>query len=162
MLESRGLDQRALESSQNVGLKRDELADNSLTNRAKRDAAGMEIGAAKQLADLRTAYLNAKTPEEQATAIARLNALSGKGQAQDEYMTVSSGQTADSQGIVTKDRDLVFNKRTGQFVGGQPKQATNMPKSEDGLPIVSTPDQLATLQPGAKFRDESGNLRTRN
>jgi hypothetical protein len=116
------------ESSADRGLKAQELADNSLVNAAKREAMGVETGAAKRLAALQDAYLNAKTPEEQAAAAAKINALSGKGAPQDEYMSVGGGETVvDPQsGLVIKNPDVLVNKRTGLPVqGGQqaPKQA---------------------------------------
>lgn len=112
------------ESAADRGLRSQELADNSLTSAAKREALGIETGAAKQLADLRTAYMNAKTPEEQAAAAAKLNALSGKVQ-QDEYMAVGGGESViDNMGNVVKNPDVLVNKRTGQPVnGGQAKPA---------------------------------------
>jgi hypothetical protein len=111
---------RLSESSADRGLKAQEVADNSLVNAAKREAMGVETGAAKRLASLQDAYLNAKTPEEQAAAASKINAMSGK-TTQDEYMAVAGGQTVDPvTGMVTKSPDLVINKRTGQPVqGGQ-------------------------------------------
>ena len=114
------------ESSADRALRSQELEDNSLVNAAKREAMGIETGAAKRLAALQDAYLNAKTPEEQAAAAAKINALSGKGTPQDEFMSVGGGETVDAMGNVVKNPDVLVNKRTGLPVqGGQqaPKQA---------------------------------------
>jgi hypothetical protein len=111
------------ESSADRALRSQEVADNSLVNAAKREAMGVETGAARRLAKLQDTYLNAKTPQEQAAAAAKINALSGKTN-QDEYMAVAGGQTVDAMGNITKQPDLIVNKRTGQPVqGGQQAQA---------------------------------------
>lgn len=124
------------ESAADRSLRSQELADNSLTNQVKRDAMGVESGAAKQMASLRSQYLDAKTPEEAAAAAAKINALSGKGTQQDEYMAVSSGQSVDpATGMVTKSPDIIVNKRTGQPVSGQ--QATK-PAQAQGAPAAGT------------------------
>jgi hypothetical protein len=123
------------ESSADRALRSQELADNSLVNAAKREQIGVETGAAKQLADLRSAYLNAKTPEEQAAAVAKINALSGKAAAADEYMAVAGGETVDAMGNVVKNPDVLVNKRTGQPVqGGQQAK----PQAQAGAPTVGT------------------------
>jgi hypothetical protein len=120
------------ESAADRSLRSQELADNSLTNQVKRDAMGVESGAAKQMAALRSQYLDAKTPEEAAAAAAKINALSGKGTQQDEYMAVGGGETVvDPQsGLTVKNPDVLVNKRTGQPVSGQqakPAQAGAAP-----------------------------------
>jgi len=140
------------DSSADRALKSRELEDNSLVNAAKREAMGVETGAAKQLADLRTAYLNAKTPEEQAAAAAKINALSGK-TTQDEYMAVAGGQTVDAQGNITKQPDLIVNKRTGQPVQvGQQKAATAMPPpNQRPVGATSTVNGKTAVWDGTKW-----------
>lgn len=124
------------EAAADRSLRSQELADNSLTNKVKRDAAGMELSSAKQLADLRTAYINAKSPEEAAATAAKINALSGKGAAQDEYMAVGAGETViDDLGNKIKNPDILVNKRTGQPVGSQ--QAAK-PAQAQGAPAPGT------------------------
>ena len=121
------LSARLGESAADRALRGEELADNRLTSAAKREALGIETGAAKQLADLRTAYMNAKTPEEQAAVAAKLNALQGK-TTQDEYMAVSAGQSVDpATGLAVKAPDMIVNKRTGQPVQGQAKAQAALP-----------------------------------
>lgn len=119
------------ESGADRALKSRELADNSLVNAAKREQMGLESGAAKRLASLQDAYLNAKTPEEQQTALSKLSALTGKGQA-DEYMAVGGGETVvdAANGVVTKNPDVLVNKRTGQPAQGKQAQKSTLP---DGM-----------------------------
>lgn len=122
------LSARLGESAADRALRGEELADNRLTSAAKREAMGVETGAAKQLADLRTAYMNAKTPEEQAAVAAKLNALQGK-TTQDEYMAVSAGQSVDpATGLAVKAPDMIVNKRTGQPVQAQRQQPAALPE----------------------------------
>lgn len=106
------------------------------------------------------AYLNAKTPEEQAAA-SKLNALSGKGTQPDEYIDVGGGETVvdPTTGLVVKNPDVLVNKRTGQPVSGQqakPAQAAGGPttmKSKadlDKLPtgaIYISPDGIPRTKP---------------
>jgi hypothetical protein len=144
------------ESSADRGLKARELADNALVNAAKREQLGVETGAAKQMADLRSAYLNAKTPEEQAAAAAKLNALAGKVQ-QDEYMSVGGGETVDAVGNVVKNPDVLVNKRTGQPAqGGQAKAQSAGPAA------VKSPEDYAKLPSGAVFIGPDGKQYRKN
>jgi len=78
------------------------------------------------LQTLRDAYLNAKTPEEAASAAQKLNALQGKIQ-QDEYMTAGGGETLDARGNLIRSPDQIINKRTGQPVSGQAAQKAQPP-----------------------------------
>lgn len=130
LMRGQELNARMGESAADRALRGEELADNRLTSAAKREAMGVETGAAKQLADLRTAYMNAKTPEEQAAVAAKLNALQGK-TTQDEYMAVSAGQSVDpATGLAVKAPDMIVNKRTGQPVQGQAQsQAAQFPNA---------------------------------
>ena len=114
MMRGNELQAKLGESAADRALRSQELADNSLTNAARREAAGLETASERQMADLRNAYLNAKTPEEQAAVAAKINALSGKGQAQDEYMAVGAGETViDAMGTKVENPDMLVNKRTG-------------------------------------------------
>jgi hypothetical protein len=145
---------RLSESSADRGLKAQEVADNSLVNAAKREAMGVETGAAKRLASLQDAYLNAKTPEEQAAAASKINALSGK-TTQDEYMAVSTGQSVDPvTGLVTKSPDLIVNKRTGQPVqGGQQAkpQGSMPPPNQRPVGATSTVNGKTAVWDGTKW-----------
>lgn len=125
LMRGQELNARLGESAADRALKGQEVADNALTNAAKREALGVETGAAKQLADLRSAYVNAKTPEEQAAVAAKINALAGKGAPQDEYMAVGGGESVvdPATGLVVKNPDVLVNKRTGQPVQGQATKA---------------------------------------
>ena len=127
LMRGQELSARLGESAADRALRGEELADNRLTSAAKREALGVETGAAKQLADLRTAYMNAKTPEEQAAVAAKLNALQGK-TTQDEYIAVSAGQSVDPDtGLAVKAPDMIVNKRTGQPVQGQSQAQAALP-----------------------------------
>lgn len=127
LMRGQELSARLGESAADRALRGEELADNRLTNAARREALGIETGAAKQLADLRTAYMNAKTPEEQSAIAAKLNALQGK-TTQDEYMAVSAGQSVDpATGLAVKAPDMIVNKRTGQPVQGQAQAQAALP-----------------------------------
>jgi hypothetical protein len=65
------------ESSADRGLRAQELADNALVNAAKRDALNVETGAAKRLASLQDAYMNAETDADRSTAAQRLAQFRG-------------------------------------------------------------------------------------
>ena len=65
------------ESSADRALRSQELADNALVNAAKREAMGVETGAAKQLASLQDAVLNAETDADRSTAAKRLAQYKG-------------------------------------------------------------------------------------
>jgi hypothetical protein len=124
-----------------LGMRGQELADNRATNAVKRDAAGLEVSAAKQLQTLRDAYLNADTPEKAASAAQKLNALQGKIQ-QDEYIAVNSGETViDNMGTKLKNPDIIVNRRTGLPVSGQqqgpalPPGMTRQVGTSNGKPV---------------------------
>lgn len=155
------LSARLGESAADRALRSQEVADNALTSAAKREALGIETGAAKQLADLRTAYMNAKTPEEQTAVAAKLNALSGKGAPQDEYMAVGGGETVvdPATGLVVKNPDVLVNKRTGQPVQGQaPKQ-----QSQAGAPVrINSQAERDALPKGATYISPDGVTRIKS
>lgn len=65
------------ESSADRALRSQELADNALVNAAKREAMGVETGAAKRLASLQDAVLNAETDADRSTAAKRLAQYKG-------------------------------------------------------------------------------------
>lgn len=65
------------ESSADRALKSRELEDNSLVNAAKREAMGVETGAAKRLASLQDAYMGAETDADRSTAAQRLAQFRG-------------------------------------------------------------------------------------
>jgi hypothetical protein len=152
---------RLSESSADRGLKAQEVADNSLVNAAKREAMGVETGAARRLAKLQDTYLNAKTPQEQAAAAAKLNALVGK-TTQDEYMAVGGGETViDDLGNTVKNPDILVNKRTGQ-----PVQSGQQAKPQGAAPTI-TADQAGKavfdgLPKGAKYIGPDGRTYTKN
>jgi hypothetical protein len=139
------------ESSADRALRSQELADNSLVNAAKREAMGVETGAAKQLADLRTAYLNAKTPEEQAAASAKINALSGKNQPAEWGVQVTPG-VKNIDGSTTEGSVYRFNKATGEVQrvdGGQGQSA-------QGQTTVKSKAELDKLPSGAIYVGPDG------
>lgn len=71
------LNARLGESAANRALQSQELADNALVNAAKREAMGVETGAAKRLASLQDAVLNAETEADRSTAAQRLAQFKG-------------------------------------------------------------------------------------
>ena len=71
------LSARLGESAADRALKSQELADNALVNAAKREAMGVETGAAKRLASLQDAVLNAETEADRSTAAKRLAQYKG-------------------------------------------------------------------------------------
>lgn len=126
------LSARLGESAADRSLKSQELADNMKTNDVKRQAAGVELTAAQRMAALQGEYLNAETDAARDAAAKKLNALSGKGAPQDEYMAVGGGETVvdPATGLVVKNPDMLVNKRTGQPVQGQAqKQAAQFPNA---------------------------------
>ena len=76
-LKSQELMARMDDSAATRQLRAQELQDNMATNAVKRDALGVETGAARQLADLRIEYLTAATPEERNSAAQKLSLFSG-------------------------------------------------------------------------------------
>jgi hypothetical protein len=149
------------ESAADRALRSQEVADNSLTNKVKRDAAGLELGSAKQLADLRSAYLNAKTPEEQASAISKLNALSGKAgtSMKDNFMVVGGGQEWDEKAMAMRNvPQQLIDLRTGQPAqGGQQAQA-----SQSGPKQISSKADYDALPKGASYISPDGVQRTKS
>ena len=120
------------ESAADRALKSREVDDNMKTSDVKRQAAGVELTAAQRLQALQGEYLGAETDAKRDAAAKKLQALSGKGQAADEYMAVGGGETVvDPQsGLTVKNPDVLVNKRTGQPVSGQqakPAQAQSAP-----------------------------------
>ena len=65
------------ESQADRALRSQEMADNALVNAAKREAMGVETGAAKRLASLQDAVLNAETDADRSTAAKRLAQYKG-------------------------------------------------------------------------------------
>jgi len=156
---SQELAARMGDSAANRDLKAQELADNSATNSVKRDAAGVELKSAKQIAELRAAYLNARTPEEQSAIVTKLNALSGNVKG-DEYMAVSSGQSVDPvTGMVTKSPDIIVNKRTGQPVQGQQVQAQGTAKI---TPDAAGKAAFDAMPKGARYVGPDGKTYIKN
>lgn len=85
-------------------------------------ARGFQVRQSQRLEQAQTAYLNAKTPEEQASALATMRALSGKGEGslKDNYMSLGGGQEWDPQANTMRNvPQRLVDLRTGQEVGGQ-------------------------------------------
>lgn len=121
LMRGQELSARMGESAADRALKSQELADNMKTNDVTRQAAGVELTAAQRMAALQGEYLNAETDAARDAAAKKINALSGKGAPQDEYMAVGGGETVvdPATGLVVKNPDMLVNKRTGQPVQGQ-------------------------------------------
>lgn len=77
LMRGQELSARLGESAADRALKSQELADNALVNAAKREAMGVETGAAKRLASLQDAVLNAETEADRSTAAQRLAQFKG-------------------------------------------------------------------------------------
>lgn len=140
---SQELAARMGDSAADRGLKAQELADNSATNSIKRDAAGVELATAKQLQKLQSDYINAKTPEVQAAAAKKIQALSGKQDKDNRFTVVPGGQEFDAAaGVMRNVPARVLNNQTGQFVdggqGGQVQLPPGMTKqvgTSNGKPV---------------------------
>lgn len=101
-------------------------------------ARGFQVRQGQRLEQAQTAYLNAKTPEEQASALATMRALSGKTESslKDNYMSLGGGQEWDTQANTMRNvPQRLIDLRTGQEVGGRQVQAAPMPKSQADLKV---------------------------
>lgn len=125
-LKSQELMARMDDSAATRQLRAQELQDNMATNAVKRDAAGVEVTSAKQMADLRSQYLNAKTDAERNDAARKLQALSGKADTslKDNFMVVGGGQEWDANAMAMRNvPQQLIDLRTGRPVtGGQQGQ----------------------------------------
>lgn len=126
-LKSQELMARMDDSAATRQLRAQELQDNMATNAVKRDAAGVEVTSAKQMADLRSQYLNAKTDAERNDAARKLQALSGKADTslKDNFMVVGGGQEWDANAMAMRNvPQQLIDLRTGRPVtSGQQGQA---------------------------------------
>lgn len=84
-------------------------------------ARGFQVRQGQRLEQAQTAYMNAKTPEEQASALATMRALSGKEESlKDNYMSLGGGQEWDPKANTMRNvPQRLVDLRTGQEVGGQ-------------------------------------------
>lgn len=104
-------------------------------------ARGFQMRQGQRLEQAQTAYLNAKTPEEKAAALATMRALSGKegSSLKDNVVVLGGGQEYDAQAQMLRNvPQRVVDLRTGQEVGGNSRPvgpATPRTKAEyDALP----------------------------
>ena len=137
-LRSQELMARMDDSAATRQLRAQELQDNILTNAARREAAGVETASAKQIADLRSQYLNAKTDAERNDAARKLQALSGKADTslKDNFMVVGGGQEWDANAMAMRNvPQQLIDLRTGRPVtGGQQGQsASPLPNHVEAL-----------------------------
>lgn len=158
-LRSQELMARMDDSAATRQLRAQELQDNMATNAVKRDAAGVEVTSAKQMADLRSQYLNAKTDAERNDAARKLQALSGKEQA-NKFTVVPGGQEIQMvNGMPTPITRpaMVFDNQTGQFVnqsgGGQQAQGASPAANPSTRPVgtVSTVNGQSAVWDGTKW-----------
>lgn len=153
---------RGFESAYDRALRARELADREATSAVQREAQGIGVAEAKQMQELRNKALNGKTPEERQEAAQQLQVLAGKSSsAKDNFMVVGGGQEWDATaGAMRNVPQRLIDLRTGREVGGgqQGQQKT----SQDGLPIVTSQQDLAALPSGTLFRDANGVLRQKN
>lgn len=85
-------------------------------------ARGFQVRQGQRLEQAQDAYMKAKTPQEQASALATMRALSGKGEGslKDNYMSLGGGQKWDTQANTMRNvPQRLIDLRTGQEVGGQ-------------------------------------------
>lgn len=76
-----------------------------------------QIRAAERLGQLQDAYINAKTPEEQASIANQIRAYSGKEDQPNRFTVVPGGQEWDTKANVMRNVPAsVLNNQTGQFV----------------------------------------------
>lgn len=76
-----------------------------------------QIRAAERLGQMQEAYINAKTPQEQAAIAAQMRAYSGKDEQADRFTVVPGGQEWDATaGAMRNVPARVLNNRSGQFV----------------------------------------------
>jgi len=163
-LKTADLAQRGEESRATLGFRAGQLAnDNARTALEGQkvasdiEARGFDINQAKRMQKLQEDYLAAKTPAEQAAAAAKINALSGKAAAADEYMAVGGGETVDARGFVTKNPDVLVNKRTGQPVqGGQGGQKQLPPMATNPQAIAIKNDANMTREQKAEALRQLG------
>lgn len=150
------LSARLGESAADRALKSQELADNMKTSDVKRQAAGVELSAAQRMAALQGEYLNAETDAARDAAAKKLNALSGKGAPQDEYMTVGGGESIDKNGVPYRNPDQIVSKRTGQPVQGQ---KAGVPGQSGGA-VPAGWKMIGTSNGRPVYQDSQGNRHT--
>jgi len=91
------------------------------------EARGFEVSQARRLQRLQDEYLSATDDVERAVAMRKMQALSGKTQPVDDYMSISGGEALDKMGTPYKNPDLIVNRRTGEVVDvGAPKRTERM------------------------------------
>jgi hypothetical protein len=159
-LRSQELMARMDDSAATRALRAQELQDNILTNAARREAAGVETASAKQMQELRSQYLNAKTDAERNDAARKLQALSGKTGSEDVYMGIAGGQQViDVGGIpqVVTSAPMILNRRTGEVrpatgqpVGGGQQMAQGPVKIANDAEFDALPKGAIYIGPDGK------------
>jgi len=153
-LKSQELMARMDDSAATRQLRAQELQDNMATNAVKRDAAGVEVTSAKQMADLRSQYLNAKTDAERNDAARKLQALSGKADTslKDNFMVVGGGQEWDANAMAMRNvPQQLIDLRTGRPVtGGQQAPAQGPVKIANDAEFDALPKGAIYIGPDGK------------
>lgn len=141
------------------GFRAQELQDNMQTNAVRREAAGFEVSAARQMQQLRDQYLNGKTPEERNAAAQKLQALSGKSDnLKDNFMVVGGGQEWDANAMAMRNvPQQLIDLRTGRPVTGGQAQAP----AQGPVKITSKAERDA-LPAGAQYIAPNGQVYTKN
>lgn len=164
-LKSQELALRGQEMQDARGFRAGQLANDSARTelegqrvRSELEARGMEVGQAKQMQDLRSEYLNAKTDAERNSAAQKLQAMAGKPQdQQNRYTVVPGGQEWDATaGVMRNVPARVLNNQTGQFVDGGQQSSQGGPK-----PIKSQAERDA-LPKGTVYIGPDGITRTKS
>lgn len=164
-LRSQELMARMDDSAATRALRAQELQDNILTNAARREAAGIETASAKQMQELRSQYLNAKTDAERNDAARKLQALSGKTGSEDVYMGIAGGQQVIDVGgmpqVVTS-APMILNRRTGEV-----RPATGQPvgggqQMAQGPVKITSKAERDALPAGAQYIAPNGQIYTKN
>lgn len=149
------------------GFRAQELQDSMQTNAVRREAAGFEVSAARQMQQLRDQYLNGKTPEERNAAAQKLQALSGKEQA-NKYTVVPGGQEIQIVGglptPITRPA-MVLDNQTGRFVdqvggSGQTQQAQQ--QTANGPARITTKAEHDALPKGTRYIAPDGQILIKN
>lgn len=116
--------------------------------------AGIKNRAATALADLQQKYMDAKTPEEQQTILAKYNALAGNGGQKADVWGYAPGKPmVDAKNNIVDTTGVLYNKQTGETrevtkAGGQ--QSTAQPQYKQGQ-VYTDANGNRAIWDGQKF-----------
>lgn len=143
---------RMVDAEATRALRAQEVGDNMATNAMRREAAGFEVQAAREIQGLRQQFMAAKTDKERSEIAAKIQALQGKAQEQtNRFTVVPGGQEIQMVGgfptPVTRP-SMVLNNQTGQFVnqGGMEMQQALPPITQNPKAMEIKNDPSMTLE----------------